>query len=148
MVLFKERRKNDPWAEPGYASVYYYKSLAQTGKMINNQVIETLYKKYKKTPKSIDMLNLAILFDYAAKHHNIYIEPESKKMTIGSIDPSSPFHSIPVNRINAIVPFEEWVAVVTPASIIFLNRKNSQVSVHIKPVKPGLMDRIRQKLQN
>lgn len=111
--------------------------------MITTQVINTLYKKYSKTPKSIDMLNLAMLFDFTAKHHNIHIDPETEKLTINSVDPKSPFHSISIKRINAIVPFEEWVAIVMHSSIIFLNRKNSNVSVHIKPLQPSLMDKIR-----
>lgn len=111
--------------------------------MITRDLIKTLYKKYKKAPKSIDLLNLAMLFDYAAKHHAIFIDSDTGELAIGSIDPRSPFHSIPVSRINAIVPFEEWVAIVMPSSIIFLNRKNSKVAIDIKPVEPSLMDRIR-----
>lgn len=111
--------------------------------MISRKVIDSLYKKYNKPPKSIDMLNLVLLFDYAAKHHNIFIDPDTEELTINSISPSSPFHTIPIKRINAIVPFEEMVAIVMPASIIFLNRKNNDVSVDIRMVGPSLMDRIR-----
>ena len=111
--------------------------------MITRQIVDTLYKKYRKAPKSVDMLNLAILFDYAANHHNIFIDPETEELTIGSIAPTSPFHRLPVKRINAIVPFEEWVAIVLPAAIIFLNRQNSKVAVDIKDVKPTLLDRLR-----
>ena len=111
--------------------------------MITRQIIDTLYKKYKKAPKSIDMLNLAMLFDYAAHHHNIYIDPETEELTIKSIDEKSPFHTLSIKRINAIVPFEEWVAIVMPASIVFLNRKNSKVAVDIKAVRSTLMDRLR-----
>ena len=111
--------------------------------MITRQLIQTLYKKYSKPPKSVDTLNLALLFDYAAKHHNIFIDPETEELTIGSIAPESPFHKINIHRINAIVPFEEWVAIVMHSSIIFLNRKDSKVAVDIKPVGPSLLDRLR-----
>lgn len=110
--------------------------------MITRQIIETLYKKYRKAPKSIDMLNLSILFEYAARHHNIFIDPETETLTIGSIDPASPFHTIYISRINAIVAFEEWVAIVLPASIIFLNRTNDNVAVDIRAVRPSILDRL------
>lgn len=116
--------------------------------MITTQIINQLYKKYSKTPKSIDMLNLALLFDYAAKHHNIRIDPETEKLTIESIDPASPFHTLSIRRINAIVPFEEWVAIVMHSSILFLNRNNNQVSVHLKPLEMSFMDRVRNAFAN
>lgn len=111
--------------------------------MITSKAINELYKKYAKAPKSVDMLNLSLLFDYAAHHHNIQIDPETGKLTIGSVDSKSPFHTLSIKRINAIVPFEDWVALVMHSSIVFLNRKNSQVSVHLKPLNPGFMDRVR-----
>lgn len=111
--------------------------------MITRELINTLYKKYKKAPKSLDLLNLALLFEHAAEHHDIFINPETQELTIGSIDPSSPFHTIYVTRINAIVPFEEWIAIVMHSSIIFLNRKSNKVAVDIKALSPSLMDRLR-----
>lgn len=111
--------------------------------MITRQLIDALYKKYRKPPKSVDLLNLAILFDYAADHHNIQIDPEAETMTINSIDPQSPLHTISIKRINAIVAFEEWIAIILPASIIFLSRNNSDVNIDIRIVAPSFMDRLR-----
>lgn len=111
--------------------------------MITREIVNTLYKKYSKKPKSIDMLNLALLFDYAATHHNVFIDPETEELTINSIDEKSPFHTLSIHNINAIVPFEEWVAIVMHSSIVFLNRKSNKVAVDIREVKPGFMDRVR-----
>lgn len=111
--------------------------------MITRDIVNNLYKKYNKTPKSADMLNMALLFDYATEHHGVYIDPDTEELVINSIDTNSPFHSIPVRHIHAIVPFEEWVAIVLHSSIIFLNRNNSKVAVDIKNVKPSFMDRLR-----
>lgn len=111
--------------------------------MISQKIIESLYKKYKKPPKSIDLLNLAVLFDYAARHHDISIDPDTEQLTIGSVDPKSPFRTLSLKRLNGIVPFEEWVALVMPNSIVFLNRRNSDVAVDIRPVSQSLMDRLR-----
>lgn len=113
--------------------------------MISKQVIQALYKKYRKAPESPDCLDIPLLFDYAAEHHNISIDMEGAvdSLVINSVDQSSPFHRIALERIHAIVPFEEWVAIVLHSAIIFLNRRSSRVSIHIQMHKPSLMDKVR-----
>lgn len=111
--------------------------------MITREIVNKLYKKYAKAPKSTDMLNMPLLFDCATEFHGVYVDPDTNALVISSIDPASPFHSIPLRHIHAIVPFEEWVAIVLHSSIIFLNKKNSKVAVDIKALKPSFMDRLR-----
>ncbi|MDE6207643.1 MAG: hypothetical protein K2M55_07525 [Muribaculaceae bacterium] len=113
--------------------------------MITRKVIDTLYKKYRKLPESPDMLDIPLLFEYAAEHHNITIDMEGPvdALIINSIDSDSPFHRIPLERIHAIVPFEEWVAIVLHSSIIFLSRESSRVSVNIRTEAPSMMERIK-----
>ena len=111
--------------------------------MISRKIIDSLYKRYNKPPKSIDMLNLVLLFDYAAEHHKVYIDPDTEELIIPSVSPESPFHKIAIKRINAIVPFEKWVAIVLPAAIIFLNRKSNEVAVDLKLTGPSFLDRLR-----
>ena len=110
--------------------------------MITRENINEIYRKFKNAPASIDELNIATLFDETAIHHDIMIDPEENTVSFGSIDSKSPFHTISLNRINAILEFDEWIAVVMPASIIFLNRNKAQVVVDIKAVKPTLTDRL------
>lgn len=118
--------------------------------MITKKVIEAIYKKYRKTPESPDFLDMPLLFDYASEHHNISIDMDGPvdSLVIGSIDRDSPFHRIPLEKIHAIIPFEEWIAIVLHSSIIFLNRKSNKVSIHIRTHKPTLMDRIREVFGN
>lgn len=113
--------------------------------MITKRVIETLYKKYRKLPESPDCLDMPLLFEYASQHHNVSIDMDGPidSLIIRSVDPRSPFHRIPLEKIHAIVPFEEWVAIVLHSSIVFLNRNSAKVSVHIKPYKPSLGERIK-----
>ena len=113
--------------------------------MITRKVIQTLYKKYRKLPASPDCLDIPLLFDSASAHHNVMIDMDGPvdTLVIRSIDPDSPFHSIPLDRIHAIVPFEEWIAIVLHSSIIFLNRKSSKVSVHVRTEAPSLWERIK-----
>ena len=111
--------------------------------MITRKVIEALYRKYRKLPESPDCIDMPLLFECTA-NHNIQIDMESTidSLVIGSIDAASPFHRIPLERIHAIVPFEEWVAIVLHSSIIFLSRESSKVSVHIRNKAPSLWDRL------
>ena len=113
--------------------------------MITRQVIDTLYKKYRKTPESTDCLDMPLLFDYCAHHHNVMVDMDDTDDTlvINSIDPMSPFHRIALSRIHAIVPFEEWVAIVLHSAIIFLNRKSARVSIHVKTDPPTLWERVK-----
>lgn len=110
--------------------------------MINADVIEQIYKQYNKRPKSTDCLDFATLFDKAADHHDLFVDPETEILTIGSVAEDSPFRNIPLRNVCAFVPFEEWVAIVTHASIIFLNSRSSKVAVHIKPVKETIWEKI------
>ena len=110
--------------------------------MITSKNIEEIYRKYKKAPASVDELDFATLFDETALHHDIMIDPETNTITFGSIDEKSPFHTLPLNRINAILGFDEWVAVVMHSSIIFLNRKNDKVYIDIRPIRKSFGERI------
>lgn len=111
--------------------------------MITSQVIDTLYKKYRKLPKSIDCLDFGLLFDTIAEHHDISVDMDTDSLILRSLGERSPFYKIPLSRIHAIVPFEEWVAIVLHSSIIFLNRNSAKVSVHVKPPKLSFVDRIK-----
>ncbi len=111
--------------------------------MITKEVIQTLYKKYPKRAKSIDCLDIALLFDSVGVLHDINVDIESGRLIIGTVDERSIFRSIPLAHIHAIVPFEEWTAIVLHSSIIFLNKKSTKVSVHLKELNPSISDRIK-----
>lgn len=110
--------------------------------MITKEVINTLYHKYRKRPKSPDMLDIALLFDDVAAIHDLTIDIDTNDIVINSIDPKSVFHRLALERVNAIVPFEEWVAIVLPAAIVFINKRSPKVSIHIKQQRPTLRERI------
>lgn len=111
--------------------------------MITKEVIQTLYKKYPRRAKSVDELDMAMLFETVGVMHNISVDIETNTLTIGSIEPKSIFHTIPLSHIHAFVPFEEWTAIVLHSSIIFLNRKKPTVQIHLKPIKPTLGSRLK-----
>lgn len=98
--------------------------------MLNKKVIHTLYRQFNKPPKSPDELNLGLIFDYALENHGIFIDEDN--LYIGSVEPASPFATIELKRIHEIVEFETVIAIVLPAAIVFLNKTNSEVNIHLR----------------
>ncbi|MCM1336251.1 MAG: hypothetical protein NC187_04335 [Candidatus Amulumruptor caecigallinarius] len=113
--------------------------------MITKEVIDSIYKQYKSRPSSPDNLNLGLLFDYAIDNHAIFIDDGN--LVIDSVNPDSPFHSIPLRHIHEILEFENSIGIVLDNSIIFLNKHDDAVHVHLRMQKPTLMDRARELLR-
>ena len=86
---------------------------------------------------------MALLFDSVGVMHDISVDIDTNESIIGAIDARSLFHRIPLAHIHAIVPFEEWTAIVLHSTIIFLNKKSTKVSVHLKPPTPTVTERIK-----
>lgn len=115
--------------------------------MINSTVINSLYKKYRRQPKTIDALNLSVLYDTVSELHNIVIAENS--VTIGSIDLNSPFNSLLLKHIHGIETFENYVAIILRSAILFLDKKESKVRIHIKTIKrPSVLRMLIAKLFN
>lgn len=109
--------------------------------MITNSVIQALYRKYRRRPTSVDTLDIHLLYESAHISHAVSIEDET--LYIHSIPENNPFHAVNINHIHAIVEFEESVAIVLHSSILFLNKTNNDVKIHIKPIKDSLWNRIK-----
>lgn len=114
--------------------------------MITKKTIDEIYKKYSKRPESTDDLNIFLLFEGAHPDHEIMFE--GNDIVLNSVNPSSPFHRINLNNVNAIIEFEENIAIVLHSSIIFLSKKDNKVSIHIKQFKPTLKERLTNFLSN
>ena len=109
--------------------------------MITKKVIEAVYKKYDKRPASPYDLNIGLLFSAEMDPHQINIDGEN--ITIDSISPDSPFHSLALDRIHAIIEFDREVAIVLPSAIVFLHKDSPAVNIHINIPKPTLWEKIR-----
>ena len=109
--------------------------------MITRQVTKEIYKKFRKPPKGPEDLDIPALFDKSLLEHDISIDDDS--IVIGSLPHTSPFHSIPLKRIHAILTFDSAVAIVLHPSIIFLSRKGKGISIHLKEAPTSLWQKIR-----
>ena len=109
--------------------------------MITQKVIDQLYKTYRKPPACADDLDIGILFEHLILFHDIAIEDHAN-LIINSLPESSPFHTIPLSHIHAIVEFENKVAIVLHASIIFLNKTDNRSHVHVRMPRQSIFDKI------
>ena len=112
--------------------------------MVTKKLIESIYRKYNRPPSSPDELNIGLLFEYAFENHGIVIDEND--LYIGSVEPSSPFATIPLDHIHEILEFEDYIAIVLRNSIIFLNKNNSDVNVHLRRVSPSVWSRLKMSL--
>ncbi len=115
--------------------------------MITKKVIDELYRRFRKRPSGIEHLDVGLLFEHASEHHDITIDDDGN-LVIDSIDENSPFHKIALDRIHGFYQFDDVIAIVLHSSIIFLNKNDNGVNVHIKFDKPSLWERIKWKLCN
>lgn len=115
--------------------------------MITKKVIDELYRRFRKRPSGIEHLDIGLLFEYASEHHNVTIDDEGN-IVIDSIDPNSPFHKIALDRVHGFYHFDDVIAIVLHSSIIFLNKNDNGVNVHIKFDKPSLWERVKWKFGN
>lgn len=109
--------------------------------MISNKIIESIYKKYSKRPASLDQLNIPLLFEAAHQDHNIEITGHD--LIIHSQAQWSPFHTIDLKRVHAILDFDKYVAVVLHSSIVFISKNDDNIHIHIKDIKPSFVERCR-----
>lgn len=101
--------------------------------MITDKVIKEIYRKFRKTPRSVDDLKIPQIIDLLKSHHSLRYE--NGEIIIDSLEEFNPFRRLLARRLYAILEFDRNVAFVTPTHILFLGKDNDQVRVHMKPEK-------------
>lgn len=108
--------------------------------MIAKHVIESLYRKYPKPPKSLSNLNLDKLIAVCGNLYGAKLSDDT--ISFAQLGNSSPFHSILLRNICGIEKFEYHIALVTSSYILFFNRDKVDVTVHFKPETISCLKRI------
>lgn len=108
--------------------------------MITQKTIKSIYRKYRHKPANVDELNIGLLFEKNLEKQDIEIKDGA--VVINSVEPLSPFHEIPLDRIHAIIDFDLHVAIVLHSSIVFLRKDSDKVDIDLKMLKPSLLDYI------
>lgn len=107
--------------------------------MIKHEHIKKLYDKHNIESRA--ELNLKMLKNDSIKHHSIGFDEEF--VSIKSLDADSPFYEIPIKNIAGIEELPHHTAIILRNSILFLNKSNNDIHVHINIEKPTLIDRIK-----
>lgn len=109
--------------------------------MLTKEVIDLLYKKYDSRPESPDELDIALLFEHLFEMHDPQIDAEGN-LVVASISPESPFHSIPLRNVHAIVNFEDEVAIVLHSSIVILLKNEPKVYINLRTPRRSVSERL------
>lgn len=104
----------------------------------DKKLIDSLYKKYRRKPDTLDERGLHLLADYIVDEQGLEIDDDGIVFT--DMDPLSPFKVIKLDNIYGVKDMGGLLAMVMHSSIIFFNKKTHEASVHIK--QPTFADKM------
>ena len=102
--------------------------------MINENVINEIYKKFSKPHKNRADLRLDYFLPILSAHHDI--ESDDMEIVLKDVEEFSPFRRFLIRSLNAVLEFDKLIAFVFRNHILFLGKEDNQLHVHIKPEKP------------
>ena len=109
--------------------------------MVDERVIQEIYKKYRKPHKNIKDLRLDYFIPLLEEHHSI--ENDGFEIVLKDVDEFNPFRRFLIHSLNAVLEFDKLIAFVFRTHILFMGKEDNQMHVHIKPEdKPSLFGRI------
>lgn len=108
--------------------------------MITEEVIKEIYKNYNKTNKDEEQLRLPYFAQLLSAHHKLNIE--DIEVVVESVEEGSPFRRFLKRAICAVLEFDRDVAFVFKTHIIFFSKRDSNITVHIRKEKQGILDKI------
>ncbi|MFQ7039211.1 MAG: hypothetical protein ACLRRG_00985 [Barnesiella sp.] len=101
-----------------------------TMQQLTKRLINSLYKRYRKPPGNYQELGAEIIF---LPYVDLYkISFSGDIMTLACLNCENPFYRVRLKNICGIEILEKHIALVMSSSILFLNRENNGISVHIK----------------
>lgn len=99
--------------------------------MITNDTIQRLYNTYSATPALFEDRGLTRLMDYA--FDTDAIDFDGDRLVFNTMDPESPLRSVEIERICGAEEIGNWLAVVLPQAIIFIDRRDlTTTRLHLK----------------
>lgn len=109
--------------------------------MVDEKVIQEIYKKYRKPPKNAAGLRLDYFIPMLEEHHAI--ENDGFEIVLKDVDEFNPFRRFLIRSLNAVLEFDKLIAFVFRSHILFMGKEDNQLHVHIKPEdKSSLFGRI------
>lgn len=109
--------------------------------MITEEVIKGIYKNYHKPCKDEEELNLPYYVDLLQPHHHLTVDDD--EVIVDGLEEFSPFKRFLKRGLYAILEFDKNVAFVFQSHILFFSKKDSNLSVHFRPMeKKSFLDRL------
>ena len=109
--------------------------------MVDDKVIQEIYKKYRKPHKNYEDLRLDYFLPMLGEHHSI--ENDGFEIVLKDVDEYNPFRRFLIRSLNAVLEFDKLIAFVFKNHILFMGKEDNQLHVHIKPEdKPSLFGRL------
>ena len=109
--------------------------------MVDEKVIQEIYKKFSKPHKNPADLRLDYFLPILKAHHAI--ENDGFEIVLKDVDEYNPFQRFLIRSLNAVLEFDKLIAFVFKNHILFMGKEDNQLHVHIKPEpKPSLFGRI------
>ena len=102
--------------------------------MVDDKVIQEIYKRYSKPHKNVADLRLEYFLPMLGEHHSI--ENDGFEIVLNDVDEYNPFRRFLIRSLNAVLEFDKLIAFVFRTHILFLGKEDNQLHVHIKPEKP------------
>ncbi|MCH5227263.1 MAG: hypothetical protein J1F16_05540 [Muribaculaceae bacterium] len=109
--------------------------------MVDEKVIQEIYKKFSKPHKNVSELQLDYFLPMLGQHHAI--ETDGVEIVLKDVDEYNPFRRFLIRSLNAVLEFDKLVAFVFRTHILFIGKEDNQLHVHIKPEKkPSVFGRL------
>lgn len=103
---------------------------------ITSDMINELYRRFKRQPKRLEDRNLSLLVDYALDTDALDMDGE--KLVFTRMEPSSPLREIMLDKIHGVADLPGVTAVVLRNSIIFIDKDDLSTRVHVKQLRRPL----------
>ena len=99
--------------------------------MVDEKVIQEIYKKYRKPHKNDADLRLDYFLPILGQHHAI--ENDGFEIVLKDVDEYNHFRRFLIRSLNAVLEFDKLRAFVFKTHILFMGKEDNQLHVHIKP---------------
>ena len=99
--------------------------------MVDEKVIQEIYKKFHKPHKNSSDLRLDYFLPLLGEHHKI--ESDGFEIVLKDVDEYNPFRRFLIRSLNAVLEFDKLIAFVFRNHILFMGKEDNQLHVHIKP---------------
>lgn len=97
---------------------------------MNNEIIKSLYKKFKRQPSDLDGRHLDLLCDNIVDQRGIELDDDCLVFTDMTED--APLRRIRLDHIYGVQEIGGWLAIVLHSSILFFHPQTLQTQVHLR----------------